>query len=179
MAWRVLLDSKCGTGWEADDRAGEAPELDFGAQIFSGTAMSKLDYHHQTVGRILVYLVEQGLSRVHLDQSNAMEIMTERQGDEEEVLDAFADCLHWMINEGLIRASKVQEFDGGYVFNNVQLTAAGIAVVRADPHDADIGSSIEERVKKAEGAPLESGMYAKIGEFVGSALAGFTKSIGT
>ena len=66
--------------------------------------MSKIDYHYQTMGRILSHLVQQGLKRVDFDDSDAMKIMTERHGDEEEVLQTFADVLHWMNDEGLIRS---------------------------------------------------------------------------
>jgi hypothetical protein len=139
--------------------------------------MSNIEYHYQTIGRILAHLVNQGLSRIDLDQSNAMEIMTERRGDEEEVLATFSDCLHWMKDEGLIRVAKAQEFEGGYYFNSVQLTSAGIALIKSDPNDSDIGASIEKRVTDSKGTDLGSPIYTKIGEFVGSALGGFTKSI--
>jgi hypothetical protein len=107
-----------------------------------------------------------------------MEIMTERRGNEEEVLATFADCLHWMHDEGLIRAASIQEYQGGYSFMGVQLTSSGIAMIKRDPKDAEIGSSIEDRVTKAEGRELDTSIYTRIGEFVGSALGGFTKSIG-
>ena len=141
--------------------------------------VTTLDYHFQTVGRILVYLIESGLARVDLEASDAMDIMTYRRGDEEEVLQAFADCLKWMLDEGLIRASEVAEFDGGYAFSGIQLTSKGLAAIRANPNDKDIGESIQERVRRADQQPLDTSMYTKIGEFVGSLLGGLTKSIGS
>lgn len=107
-----------------------------------------------------------------------MEVMTERRGDEEEVLATFADCLHWMKDEGLIRVRRIEEYDGGYDFMDIQLTSAGIALIKQDPNDPEIGDSIEKRVTENEGKDLNSSVYTKIGEFVGSALGGFTKSIG-
>lgn len=142
-----------------------------------GEWMSQIEYHYQTVGRILVYLVARGLSRTNLDASDAMDIMTERQGDEEEVVQAFADCLQWMLAEGLIRAYSVQEFDEGYDFNGVQLTALGVATIKRDPHDPDIGLNVETRVARKDADPIDAGLYTKIGEFVGSALGGLTKSL--
>lgn len=117
---------------------------------------TNIDHHYQTVGRILVYLVEKGLARVEFDESDAMEIMTDRRGDEEEVLQTFADCLQWMLAEGLIRVGNVQEYEGGYHLSGVQLTSAGIAVIKLDPEDPDIGSSIEERVKNREAEPIDT-----------------------
>lgn len=139
--------------------------------------MSTIEYHYQTVGRILVHLVENGLRRVDLEPSDAMDIMTERRGDEEEVLQAFSDCLQWMIAEGLVRAHDVQEYDGGYIFSGVQLTSAGIAMIKAKPQDSEIGASIEERVAEQADNPMDASVYTKIGEFVGSALGGLTKSL--
>lgn len=139
--------------------------------------MSVMEYHYQTMGRVLVYLVSRGLARVDFEESDAMEIMTERWGDEEEVLQAFADCLKWMLAEGLIRAENVTEYEGGYLFSGVQLTSAGIAVIRRNPQDPDIGPSIEDRVSRNADSPMEASVYTKIGEFVGSALGGLAKSL--
>jgi hypothetical protein len=140
---------------------------------------STIEYHYETIGRILAHLINRGLSRVDLEATDAMEIMTVRQGDEEEVLATFADCLHWMKDEGLIRVSQFQEYDGGYYFNGVQLTSTGIALIRTDPHDDELGGSIEKRVTESKGGDLGSSIYTKIGEFVGSALGGLTKSLGS
>lgn len=140
--------------------------------------MSKIEYHYQTVGRILVHLVNNGLSRVDLEESDAMDIMTERWGDEEEVLAAFEDCLHWMIGEGLIRVRRIESYDGGYSFMGIQLTSTGIEIIRVDPNDSDIGASILSRVEEANSEPMDTSIYTKIGEFVGGALGGFSKSLG-
>jgi hypothetical protein len=139
--------------------------------------MSNIEYHYQTIGRILAYLVNKGLARVEFDASDAMEIMTERQRDEEEVLSTFSDCLHWMNDEGLIRVANISEYDGGYNFIGVQLTSRGIALIKSDPNDKEIGSSIEKRVTDSGGSDLGSSVYTRIGEFIGSALGGFTKSL--
>jgi hypothetical protein len=120
----------------------------------------------------------QGLGRIDLDQSNAMEVMTERWGDEEQVLATFADCLHWMNDEGLIRVQNISEYDGGYDFIGIQLTSKGVAVIKSETNDAEIGGNIEKRVTESKGADLGASIYTKIGEFVGSAIGGFTKSIG-
>lgn len=139
--------------------------------------MSNIEYHYQTIGRILAHLINRGLSRVDLDPSDAMEIMTERRGNEEQVLSTFSDCLHWMVSEGLIRVSNIHEYEGGYDFMGIQLTSAGIALIRSDPKDAEIGPNIEKRVTESKGADLGSPIYTRIGEFVGGAFGGFTKSI--
>jgi hypothetical protein len=139
--------------------------------------MSNIEYHYQTIGRILAYLINKGLARVDLEAGDAMGIMTERRGDEEEVLRTFSDCLHWMHDENLIRVAKISEYDGGYDFMGVQLTSQGIALIKQNPNDAEIGASVEKRVTEGGGADLGSTVYTKIGEFVGSALGGFTKSM--
>lgn len=82
-----------------------------------------------------------------------------------------------MRDEGLIRVSDFQEYDGGYHFLGVQLTSAGIALIKTDTEDPELGESIEKRVTESGGADLGSSVYTKIGEFVGGALGGLTKSI--
>ncbi|NLS20323.1 hypothetical protein HGP16_27720 [Rhizobium sp. P40RR-XXII] len=137
--------------------------------------MSTIEYHYQTMGRILSYLVNAGLSRVDFDPSDAMDIMTHRIGDEEEVLRTFADVLYWMKDEGLIRVRRIQEFDGGYAFNGVQLTSKGVSIVQTKPNDPDLGESIEKKVSvKGE---LEASVYTKIGSFVGGLIGGATQAM--
>ncbi|MBD9638474.1 hypothetical protein IB277_19410 [Ensifer sp. ENS07] len=137
--------------------------------------MSTIDYHYETMGRILSHLIHQGLKRVDLDDTDAMEIMTERHGDEEEVIQTFADVLHWMLSEGLIRAHSVQEFEGGYAFSGVQLTSKGIAVIQAKPNDPELGESIEKKVD--EKGDLDASAYTKIGSFVGGLIGGATQAL--
>ncbi|OWV98756.1 hypothetical protein [Rhizobium sp. R693] len=131
--------------------------------------MSTMDYHYQTMGRILSYLVEAGLSRVDFGGGDAMDIMTHRIGDEDDVLKTFADVLHWLNDEGLIRVRSIQEFDGGYAFNGVQLTSKGIAIIQAKPKDPELGESIEKKL--AEPGDTDAAIYTKIGAFVGGAIA--------
>lgn len=139
--------------------------------------MSEMAYHYQTVGRILAYLVNRGLARVDLDPSDATAIMIETRGDEEQVHATFVDCLRWMLAEGLIRSHSAEEYQGGYSFMGVQLTSAGIALIRSDTKDPDIGGTIQERIANSDGRDLGASVYTKIGEFTGSFLGGFTKSI--
>lgn len=131
--------------------------------------MSTMEYHYQTMGRILSHLVSAGLSRIDFDESDAMDIMTHRIGDEEEVLKTFADVLHWLNDEGLIRVKSIQEFDGGYAFNAVQLTSKGIAIIQAKPEDPELGESIEKKL--AEPGATDAATYTKIGAFVGGVIA--------
>jgi hypothetical protein len=141
--------------------------------------MSNIEYHYQTIGRVLAHLVDRGLRRVDLDSEDAMVIMTERWGDEEEVVAVFADVLQWMIAERLIRASSVAEYDGGYDFIGVQLTSRGISVIQADLDDAKPGETIERTIAKRGAAGLDAPTYTKIGSFVGGFMGGFTKSMGS
>ena len=86
-----------------------------------------------------------------------------------------------MLAEGLIRASTVSEYEGGYNFMGVQLTAKGIAVIKAKPDDAELGESIEKKVteSESESADLDASLYTKIGSFVGGFAGGFTKTVGS
>jgi hypothetical protein len=137
--------------------------------------MSTIEYHYEIMGRILSHLVNAGLSRVDFEPSDAMDIMTHRVGDEDDVVNAFADVLHWMKDEGLIRVGSVQEFDGGYAFNSVQLSSKGIVVVQTKPTDPELGDSIETRV--GDKGELDISVYTKIGSFVGGLIGGATQAL--
>lgn len=146
-------------------------------QPVGGSDVSRMDYHYETIGRVLSHLVGQGLGRVDLDPSDAFEIMAHTIGDEDEVLKTFSDVLHWMHDEGLIRTTSIQGLtDTAYAFNGVQLTSRGIAIVQAKPNDPELGESIERTVAQARGN-LEASFFTKAGSFVGGLLGGFTKSI--
>jgi hypothetical protein len=138
--------------------------------------MSTMQYHYETMGRILSHLVNQGLSRVDFEPSDAMDIMTERRGSEEEVLKTFTDVLHWMHDEDLIRVSSLNEYEGGFSLLGVQLTSKGIAIIQTETKDAELGDTIERKVAEHDGE-FDSSIYAKIGELVGSLAGSFTKSI--
>lgn len=143
-------------------------------------SVSTIEYHYQTVGRILAYLINHGLTRHDFDASDVMTIMTERRGDDSEVINTFFNCLFWMRNEGLIHVENVDTYQDGRppFFGNVQLASKGIAVIKANTNDADIGPSIEKKVTDAKGGDLGSDRYGKIGSFVGGMLGGFTQSFG-
>lgn len=136
-----------------------------------------IEYHYQTMGRILSHLIKHGLGRVDFEAADAMDIMTERWGSEEEVLAAFSDVLHWMHSEGLIRVSGIQEYDGGYAFSGVQLTSKGIMAIQAKPDNEEIGETIEKKVLESAEGELDASIYTKIGAFVGGFTGGLTKSI--
>jgi hypothetical protein len=134
---------------------------------------SIIEYHYQTIGRIIVHLVEKGLMRVDLESSDVFDIMTERWGDEDVVIQTFADVVHWMNDEGIIRIRTVQGFDHGFCFSGVQLTAKGLAIIGV--RQESNGDSIKKIVESKPG--LDSAAYGKIGELVGGLLGGFTKSM--
>lgn len=48
--------------------------------------MSTMEYHYQTMRRILSYIIQKSFSRVDFDDSDTMDIMKEWRGNEEEVL---------------------------------------------------------------------------------------------
>ena len=88
-----------------------------------------LDYHHYTLGRILFFLARNGLKRVNFDQSDAMDIMDYRRGDESDVLTVFHDVLMFMTNEDIISVAHYAPHSDGYYFRGVQLTSKGLALI--------------------------------------------------
>ena len=136
-----------------------------------------LDYHFQTIGFILKDLLDHGLRKVEYSEENSMEVMLYREGDENEVHATFNDVLHWMINEGLIRADSIQTGDVCDYFVGVQLTSKGIAVVQAKPPEgSDLDQSIKKTIQEPPKGGLGADVYGKIGSFVGGILGGFGQS---
>ena len=141
--------------------------------------MDTLNYHYETMGRILAHLLPLGIGRTDFEPTDIFEIMSDRRGDEDEVVSTFADVMHWMIDEGIVRVASCEEYEGGFFFGGVQLTSKGIHILRAQTDDPELGNSIEELVSRNRPSDIDTGIYAKIGDFVGGALGGFTKSLGS
>jgi hypothetical protein len=89
----------------------------------------------------------------------------------------FFDCLDWLHDEGLIRVDEVIRHLNNQTFRGVQLTSKGMAVIKANPGDPDIGTNIEKRGTESKGADLGASIYGKIGEFVAGTFAGSAKSL--
>ncbi|WP_028734635.1 hypothetical protein [Rhizobium leguminosarum] len=111
--------------------------------------MSTIEYHYQTMGGILSHLVGAGLSRINLDDSDAMDIMT--------------------------IASAMRKKSGGYAFHGIQLTSKGIAIIQTKPKDPELGESIEKKL--AEPGNTDAATYTKIGAFVGGVIAGGIRTL--
>lgn len=135
--------------------------------------MTKMERHYEMIGRLLAFLVSQGLARVVLQQSNARDILG---GGDGRAMRDFVDVVLWMAAEKLIR---IETYNDGadFAFNRVQLTSKGIGLIQAKPDDAPLLASIEETVANNTGNGLDVSTYVKIGALVGSLLGGFTKSI--
>jgi hypothetical protein len=140
---------------------------------------TNLDYHYYTLGRILFDLAERGLSKVHYDQSSAMDVMSFRRGDEQEVLRVFADVLSFIVSEGIIRVDSVQEYDDGYSYNGVQLTSKGLALIQTKPQLATLSGSIVENAAEEKQKGADQSFFSKWGEFAGSFVGSITKSLGS
>jgi hypothetical protein len=138
-----------------------------------------LDYHYQTIGYILDHLISSGLRRVDLSDENSMDVMLYREGPEEEVHATFNDVLHWMLDEGLIRAASIQSGDPCDHFNGVQLTSKALAVIQTDPRGAgNLDKSVEKTIVESKQGELTADVYGRIGSFVGGVLGGFGQSFG-
>ena len=141
--------------------------------------MAYLEYHYETMGRILAHLVENGLTRVNIETTDAMVIMTEKRGDEEAVYKTFADVFHWMSEEGLIRHGKTYDtHNQGFCFLGVQLTSLGLAVINTKITNSEIGATIEQTITQKPEGGLSSETYGKIGSLVGGIIGGAAQSLG-
>ena len=130
---------------------------------------STLDQHMAIVGRIIAKFVSDGLAQHNIDSRRADKFLgdpTDKQ--------TFEHIMDWMLDEGIVRARKVSRaMDGTMYIAAAQLTAKGLAIVKAPIADGD---SIEKRVQSAG---TDNSLYSKIGELVGSAIGSLTKSLGS
>ncbi|UVK40566.1 hypothetical protein LHFGNBLO_002042 [Mesorhizobium sp. AR10] len=142
--------------------------------------MSQLEYHYETIGRVLKHLIDRGLRKVDLDGSDARNIIPEQEGREDEwdVENTFDSVIHWMIDEGLLRASSIQQDEDCDIFNGVQLTSKDLAVIKKQPSGQELDGSIEEILKDEKKTALSADVYTKIGSLVGGAAGGFIQAIG-
>lgn len=142
------------------------------------SSMSDLEYHYETIGRVLDHLVSNGLRRLDFEAADAMDVMTHRIGDEVDVLATFNDVLHWMLGEGLIRCTSVQDCEYCDYFNGVQLTSKGIAIIQTNAPIDGLDANVQDTLTQADMGSLSSDVYQKIGSFVGGAAGGFLQSFG-
>lgn len=91
----------------------------------------------------------------------------------------FYPCLEWLESEGLVRVTAYHRAMGGPAEGSVQnipITAFGQNVLRQEVNITGESEKLSETVKSVSTKPE---YYSKFGDFLGSLLGGFTKSIGT
>lgn len=89
----------------------------------------------------------------------------------------FYPCLEWLESESLIRVKSYSRTMGGPakgVVQNVHLTSLGQAALRQEVNVDGKLEMVSETVRKMSKEPAS---YTKFGDFLGSVLGGFTKSI--
>ena len=83
--------------------------------------------------------------------------------------------MNWLIDEGIARSRGKQTVMSGLTFFiGVNLTARGIALAQLENVEFLEGKTVEKLLHTKE---HNSDLYQKLGSFVGSAIAGFTKTI--
>lgn len=87
----------------------------------------------------------------------------------------FESLIQWLLFEGIIRKSRDPVGDGfGYIYTHyLVLTALGYRLL-AGKNSTNL--SLSQTVARINAS---GGSYSSIGDFVGSVLGGFTKSIGS
>lgn len=83
-------------------------------------------------------------------------------------------CMNWLANEGLVTWAQPAHSLDGFAWHGPTLTSRGIAIMGAKFEVNGQSVSVAEYVKDPKPA---DGNYSVIGDFLGSALGGFTKSV--
>ncbi|MGF1631253.1 MAG: hypothetical protein ACFCUT_17410 [Kiloniellaceae bacterium] len=139
--------------------------------------MTRIERYYEMIGRLLAFLVSQGLAKVTLRSSNAREILSSDGADSDDDMSDFKDVVHWMASERLIRFSSYYQATS-FIFSEVQLTSRGISLIQATPDSTPLNASIEKTLTDNAEGGLDASTYTKIGALAGGLLGGFTKSIG-
>lgn len=98
-------------------------------------------------------------------------------GEEYEI--HFFPCVEWLENEGLITVGEYARTLGGYASCSVidiALTSRGMSALG---QKIEIGGQQTTLAKQVEGQANGSISASAIGDFIGSMLGGYTKSIGS
>ena len=98
---------------------------------------------------------------------------------EDDYANFFYPCLKWLENEGLVRVEGYHRTMGGPAngsVRNVHITAFGQSVLRQEVNITGEREMLSETVK---GVSKEPASYSQFGDFLGSLLGGFTKSLGS
>jgi hypothetical protein len=117
------------------------------------------------VASILNLLMKSGLKRIDISAEDVTRIESPDGGSE-----FFDDVMLWLRNEDLLRYS--QETDESFL--GCQLTAYGFSVMGQEFYKSKSGETVAKTAERIAG---DGGNYGKVGDFIGSLVGGFTKSI--
>lgn len=124
------------------------------------------------IAAIISKLVLQGIRRQTL---SITDLSLELSEAVDETL--FNDAVEWLETEGIIRfTQRVPDTESASLthFLGTCLTAYGFALVQQKSSASDGGKTLGQSI---ESTNADSVSYSKIGDFVGSVLGGFTKSV--
>ena len=128
--------------------------------------MNALEKNAVVISAILAKLLDIGISN---------EIVADTGFEVEEGLRSTIEpCMNWLANEGLVKWANTAHSLGGYAWIGPVLTSRGIAIMGARLDFDGQEVTVAEYVNEPRNL---SGNYSAIGDFLGSALGGFTKSI--
>ncbi len=130
--------------------------------------MTNLEKSELVIARIVQKLMDMGI------QDN-WELSFKDLGLESEFGQFFGGAIKWLASEGIIQVEGIQEFLGGEKLISAPfLTSRGFAVLRhnfsIDGHEVSAAQIVSA---KSNGSPK----YSVLGDFLGSVLGGYTKTV--
>lgn len=128
--------------------------------------MEALEKNALVISAILGKLLEIGINSELLDDTEFV--------SEKEHLPFVQPCMEWLANEGLVVWKNTAHSSSSASWLGPTLTSRGIAIMGARLEVEGKSVTVAEYVSNP---PNSSGNLAAIGEFLGSALGGFAKTI--
>lgn len=130
--------------------------------------MSRLETSTRIISIILAHLLETGISENWLNDTD-LDVSSE---DRKHV----RACMDWLVSEGLVRYASDAHTDNEATWINPTLTSRGFACLGTRIEFEGDQLTVAEIVERKGEI---SGGYSSIGDFLGGALGGFIKSLGS
>ncbi|MBU2983556.1 hypothetical protein KO498_17245 [Lentibacter algarum] len=93
---------------------------------------------------------------------------------DEEFLDTVEPCMNWLANEGIVTWSNTAHTMGSWTWLGPTLTSRGIAIMGAKLEVDGKSVTVAEYVVQPKNQNRD---FSAIGDFLGSAIGGFAKSM--
>lgn len=138
-------------------------------------AMDNLQKSERVIAKVLEALLEQGIQYQTYLEFQELHLP-------EEMEPFFQGCCLWLLDEGIVRCTNIQQVLQGMPMVNPVITAYGFKILGqrfldgSDDEAAATSTDVAHVVREVASGERS---YSGLGDFLGGLLGGFTKSMGS